>query len=112
MSTTAAWRACIAASFVPAMAAVVCAPSARIANGGPSDAGAPACATNSASLVLLRPERTRRHRAALMQRARKPTPPRGFFRRALTTSKVRPTDVITDAASVCPRVLDELVPAD
>jgi len=34
-----------------------------------------------------------------------------FFRRALITLKVRPTEVVTDAAPVYPRVLDELVPA-
>jgi transposase-like protein len=34
-----------------------------------------------------------------------------FFRRALTTLKVRPTEVVTDAAPVYLRVLDELVPA-
>jgi len=36
---------------------------------------------------------------------------RRFFRRALTTLKVTPTEVVTDAAPVYPRVLDELVPA-
>jgi transposase-like protein len=36
---------------------------------------------------------------------------RRFFRRALTTLKVMPTEVVTDAAPVYPRVLDELVPA-
>ncbi|WP_344515409.1 IS6 family transposase [Dactylosporangium maewongense] len=36
---------------------------------------------------------------------------RRFFRRALTTLKVRPTEVITDAAPVYPAVLDELVPS-
>ena len=34
-----------------------------------------------------------------------------FFRRALSTLKVTPTEVVTDAAPVYPRVLDELVPA-
>jgi transposase-like protein len=34
-----------------------------------------------------------------------------FFRRALTALKVMPTEVVTDAAPVYPRVLDELVPA-
>ena len=36
---------------------------------------------------------------------------RRFFRRALTTLKVRPSEVVTDAAPVYPRVLDELVPS-
>jgi transposase-like protein len=36
---------------------------------------------------------------------------RRFFRRALTTLKVTPTEVVTDAAPVYPRVLDELIPA-
>jgi transposase-like protein len=35
---------------------------------------------------------------------------RQFFQRALTTLKARPTEVVTDAAPVHPRVLDELVP--
>ncbi len=34
-----------------------------------------------------------------------------FFQRALTTLKVTPTEVVTDAAPVYLRVLDELVPA-
>jgi transposase, IS6 family len=36
---------------------------------------------------------------------------RRFFSRALTTLTVTPTAVVTDAASVYPRVLEELVPA-
>jgi transposase-like protein len=36
---------------------------------------------------------------------------RRFFSRALTTLKVTPTEVVTDAAPIYPRVLDELVPA-
>ena len=36
---------------------------------------------------------------------------RRFFHRALTTLKVTPTEVVTDAAPVYPRVLDELIPA-
>jgi transposase-like protein len=36
---------------------------------------------------------------------------RRFFARALTTLKVTPTEVVTDAAATYPRVLDELVPA-
>jgi transposase-like protein len=36
---------------------------------------------------------------------------RRFFTRALATLKVTPTEVVTDAAPVYPRVLDELVPA-
>jgi transposase-like protein len=35
---------------------------------------------------------------------------RGFFRRALSTLKVKPTEVVTDAAAVYPAVLDELIP--
>ena len=36
---------------------------------------------------------------------------RRFFRRALAVLKVTPVEVVTDAAAVYPRVLDELVPA-
>jgi transposase, IS6 family len=36
---------------------------------------------------------------------------RRFFRRALTTLKVTPSEVVTDAAPVFPAVLDELIPA-
>ncbi len=36
---------------------------------------------------------------------------RKFFRRALSTLKVKPTEVITDAAMVSPAVLDELIPS-
>ena len=36
---------------------------------------------------------------------------RRFFGRALTTLKMRPSEVVTDAAPVYPRVLDELIPA-
>ncbi|MEV4513803.1 IS6 family transposase [Dactylosporangium sp. NPDC049525] len=36
---------------------------------------------------------------------------RRFLRRALTTLKVRPTEVVTDVAPVYPVVLDELVPS-
>jgi len=36
---------------------------------------------------------------------------RRFFRRAMATLKVRPTEVVTDAAPVYPAVLDELVPS-
>jgi transposase-like protein len=35
---------------------------------------------------------------------------RRFFRRAIATLKVKPTEVVTDAAPVYPGVLDELVP--
>jgi transposase-like protein len=35
---------------------------------------------------------------------------RRFFRRALTTLKVTPAEVVTDAAAVYPAVLDELIP--
>jgi transposase-like protein len=36
---------------------------------------------------------------------------RRFFQRALTTLKVTPTEVVTDAAAVYPAVLDELIPS-
>jgi transposase-like protein len=36
---------------------------------------------------------------------------RRFFRRALSTLKIRPVEVITDAAPIYPVVLEELVPA-
>src|SRR5690348_8699566 len=36
---------------------------------------------------------------------------RRFFRQALATLKVTPTEVVTDAAAVYPAVLDELVPS-
>ncbi|WP_203919748.1 IS6 family transposase [Rugosimonospora africana] len=35
---------------------------------------------------------------------------RRFFRRALSTSKVTPSEIVTDAAAVYPGVLDELIP--
>jgi transposase-like protein len=35
---------------------------------------------------------------------------RRFFRRALSTLKVKPSEVVTDAAAVYPGVLDELMP--
>jgi transposase-like protein len=36
---------------------------------------------------------------------------RRFFRRALSTLKVKPSEVVTDAAAVYPGVLDELIPS-
>ena len=36
---------------------------------------------------------------------------RGFFRRTMSVLKVKPSEVVTDAAPVYPSVLDELVPA-
>ena len=36
---------------------------------------------------------------------------RRFFRRALSTLKVEPTEVVTDAATVYPAVLDDLIPS-
>jgi transposase-like protein len=36
---------------------------------------------------------------------------RRFFRKAMATLKVRPTEVVTDAAPVYPAVLDDLVPS-
>jgi transposase-like protein len=47
----------------------------------------------------------------LMSKRRDGEAARQFFRRALSTLKVTPTEVVTDAAPVCPRVLDEPVPA-
>jgi transposase-like protein len=38
-----------------------------------------------------------------------PTRPGGFLQRALLTLKVTPSEIVTDAAPVYPRVLDELV---
>ena len=35
---------------------------------------------------------------------------RRFFRRALSTVKVTPSEVVTDAAAAYPGVLDELIP--
>jgi transposase-like protein len=40
-----------------------------------------------------------------------PAQARRFFRRALATLNVTSTEVVTDAAPVYPRVLDELIPA-
>ena len=34
-----------------------------------------------------------------------------FFRRALSTLKVKPSEVVTDAAAIYPSVLDELIPS-
>ena len=36
---------------------------------------------------------------------------RRFFRRALSTLKVKPAEVVTEAAAVYPAVLDELIPS-
>jgi transposase-like protein len=47
----------------------------------------------------------------LVSKGRDQQAARRFFRRALTTLKVIPTEVVTDAAPVYPRVLDELIPA-
>ena len=47
----------------------------------------------------------------LLSKRRDADAARRFFQRALTTLKVKPTEVVTDAAPVYPRVLDELVPA-
>src|SRR3712207_3618904 len=35
---------------------------------------------------------------------------RRFFRRALSSSQVSPTEVVTDSAAVCPGVVEELLP--
>ena len=55
-----------------------------------------------------RPVRAGHRRAGLKRRDGDAA--RRFFRRALTTLTVTPTEVVTDAAPVYPRVLDELVP--
>jgi transposase, IS6 family len=47
----------------------------------------------------------------LVSKRRNADAARRFFRRALTTLKVTPSEVVTDAAPVYPRVLDELIPA-
>jgi len=47
----------------------------------------------------------------LVSKRRDANAPRRFFQRALATVPVTPTEVVTDAAPVYPRVLDELVPA-
>ena len=47
----------------------------------------------------------------LVSARRDPAAARRFFRCALTTLKVTPSEVITDAAPVYPAVLDELIPS-
>ena len=47
----------------------------------------------------------------LVSRRRDGDAARRFFRRALATVKVKPSEVVTDKAPTYPRVLDELVPA-
>jgi transposase-like protein len=47
----------------------------------------------------------------LVSRRRDADAARRFFRRALATLKVTPTEVVTDAAAVYPGVLDELIPS-
>ncbi|MFC4135900.1 IS6 family transposase [Hamadaea flava] len=47
----------------------------------------------------------------LVSRRRDADAARRFFRRALAALKVTPTEVVTDAATVYPRVLDELIPS-
>jgi transposase-like protein len=47
----------------------------------------------------------------LVSKRRDAAAARRFFTRAMTSLKVTPTEVVTDAAPVYPRVLDELVPA-
>jgi transposase-like protein len=47
----------------------------------------------------------------LVSRRRDGDAARRFFHRALTTLKLTPTEVVTDAAPVYPRVVDELVPS-
>ena len=62
---------------------------------------APAAAAEVGVRWLPAPGRGDRCRGALASR---------FFRRALSTLKVTPTEVVTDAAAVYPAVLDELIP--
>jgi IS6 family transposase len=40
-----------------------------------------------------------------------PLRPGQFFNRAITATKARPVEVVTDRAAIYPIVLDELVPA-
>jgi transposase-like protein len=47
----------------------------------------------------------------LVSKRRDPEAARRFFLRALATLKVTPSEVVANVAPVCPRVLDELVPA-
>ena len=47
----------------------------------------------------------------LVSARRDATAARRFFRRAIATLKVKPTEVVTDAAAVYRAVLDELVPS-
>jgi transposase, IS6 family len=47
----------------------------------------------------------------LVSRRRDADAARRFFRRALSTLKVTPSEVVTDAAAVYPGVLDELIPS-
>jgi transposase-like protein len=46
----------------------------------------------------------------LVSRRRDADAARRFFRRALATLKVTPSEVVTDAAAVYPGVLDEVIP--
>ena len=48
---------------------------------------------------------------ALVSKRRDGEAARRFFHRAISTLKVTPTEVVTDAAPAYPKVLDELVPA-
>jgi transposase-like protein len=47
----------------------------------------------------------------LLARRRDGEAARRFFQSAMTTLKIRPSEVVTDAAKVYPAVLDELVPS-
>jgi transposase-like protein len=47
----------------------------------------------------------------LVSKRRNADAARQFFRRALSTLKVIPAKVVTDAAPVYPRVIDELIPS-
>jgi transposase-like protein len=47
----------------------------------------------------------------LVSRRRDAASARRFFRRVLTTLKVTPAEVVTDAAAIYPAVLDELIPS-
>jgi IS6 family transposase len=46
----------------------------------------------------------------LVTARRDATAARRFFRRAIATLKVKPTEVVTDAAAVYPAVIEDLIP--
>lgn len=59
----------------------------------------------------LREEGALREKGAELRARRDAQAARRFFRRAMNTLKVTPTEVVTDAAAAYPAVLDELIPA-